>query len=49
MNTKTFQVSTAQSVITTDVLVLGGGPAGSWAALSAAKQGARVVLGSVIS
>ena len=45
MNTKTFQVSTAQSVITTDVLVLGGGPAGSWAALSAAKQGARVVLG----
>src|ERR1700704_3181759 len=27
-----------------DVLVLGGGPAGTWAALAAAKQGARVVL-----
>jgi 2-polyprenyl-6-methoxyphenol hydroxylase-like FAD-dependent oxidoreductase len=44
MNTKTFQALAAQSVITTDVLVLGGGPAGTWAALSAAKQGARVVL-----
>ena len=28
----------------TDVLVLGGGPAGTWAAWSAASQGARVVL-----
>ncbi|MDM9645517.1 FAD-binding protein [Rhizobium sp. S163] len=27
-----------------DVLVLGGGPAGAWAALSAAQNGARVVL-----
>ncbi|MFT4269237.1 MAG: FAD-binding protein, partial [Xenophilus sp.] len=27
-----------------DVLVLGGGPAGTWAAVSAAAQGARVVL-----
>ncbi|MBK1787488.1 FAD-binding protein [Prauserella cavernicola] len=27
-----------------DVLVLGGGPAGAWAALSAAESGARVVL-----
>jgi len=27
-----------------DVLVLGGGPAGTWAAVSAAEQGARVVL-----
>jgi succinate dehydrogenase/fumarate reductase flavoprotein subunit len=27
-----------------DVLVLGGGPAGTWAAISAAEQGARVVL-----
>ncbi|WP_437320567.1 FAD-dependent oxidoreductase [Sorangium sp. So ce385] len=27
-----------------DVLVLGGGPAGTWAALAAAAQGARVVL-----
>jgi succinate dehydrogenase/fumarate reductase flavoprotein subunit len=28
----------------TDVLVLGGGPAGTWAALTAASSGARVVL-----
>ena len=28
----------------TDVLVIGGGPAGTWAAWSAAAQGARVVL-----
>ena len=27
-----------------DVLVLGGGPAGTWTAVSAAEQGARVVL-----
>ncbi len=27
-----------------DVLVLGGGPAGTWAAISAANRGARVVL-----
>src|ERR1700760_918446 len=27
-----------------DVLVLGGGPAGTWAAISAAELGARVVL-----
>src|ERR1700755_3679994 len=27
-----------------DVLVLGGGPAGAWAAISAAELGARVVL-----
>ena len=27
-----------------DVLVIGGGPAGAWAAVSAAAQGARVVL-----
>lgn len=27
-----------------DVLVLGGGPAGTWAAISAAAQGARVIL-----
>jgi succinate dehydrogenase/fumarate reductase flavoprotein subunit len=30
--------------LTTDVLVLGGGPAGTWAAYSAAVSGARVVL-----
>ena len=29
--------------IVTDVLVLGGGPAATWAALSAAREGARVV------
>lgn len=28
----------------TDVLVIGGGPAGTWAAIAAAAQGARVVL-----
>ena len=27
-----------------DVLVIGGGPAGTWAAISAAERGARVVL-----
>ena len=27
-----------------DVLVIGGGPAGAWAAISAAAKGARVVL-----
>src|ERR1700710_2068582 len=27
-----------------DVLVIGGGPAGTWAAVNAAEQGARVVL-----
>ncbi|WP_253811390.1 FAD-binding protein [Nocardia amikacinitolerans] len=32
------------SEIETDVLVLGGGPAGTWAAVSAAARGARVVL-----
>ncbi|KXF56710.1 pyridine nucleotide-disulfide oxidoreductase [Rhodococcus sp. SC4] len=30
--------------IDADVLVLGGGPAGTWAALAAAREGARVVL-----
>ncbi|MFT4439306.1 FAD-binding protein [Caballeronia sp. 15715] len=34
----------ASIVLQADVLVLGGGPAGTWAALSAARQGARVVL-----
>src|SRR5690242_12386321 len=28
----------------TDVLVIGGGPAGTWAAVTAAAKGARVVL-----
>src|SRR4051812_42452006 len=30
--------------IATDVLVIGGGPAGTWSALAAASQGCRVVL-----
>jgi len=34
----------ATDVLTADVLVLGGGPAGAWAAVSAATAGARVVL-----
>lgn len=33
-----------QQQITTDVLVLGGGPAGAWAAWNAASQGAKVIL-----
>jgi len=35
---------TVTTVRTADVLVLGGGPAGVWAALTAAKHGAKVVL-----
>ena len=37
-------MSQLQNDMTVDVLVLGGGPAGAWAAWSAASQGARVVL-----
>jgi succinate dehydrogenase/fumarate reductase flavoprotein subunit len=39
-------ISTGSSSIEfeADVLVLGGGPAGTWAAISAAERGARVVL-----
>src|SRR5207245_3835677 len=37
--------SSARSVVfDADVLVIGGGPAGTWAAISAAERGARVVL-----
>src|SRR6195256_5675866 len=36
--------STGSVEFDADVLVLGGGPAGTWAAVSAAEQGARVVL-----
>lgn len=39
----TSEPSTTVS-LDTDVLVLGGGPAGTWAALTAARRGARVVL-----
>lgn len=35
---------TASTEHTADVLVIGGGPAGAWAAISAAARGARVVL-----
>ena len=34
----------AQLALEADVLVLGGGPAGAWAALTAARDGARVIL-----
>jgi succinate dehydrogenase/fumarate reductase flavoprotein subunit len=37
-------VEAGAAAIETDVLVLGGGPAGTWAALEAAASGARVVL-----
>jgi flavin-dependent dehydrogenase len=30
--------------ISTDVLVIGGGPAGAWAALAAAERGASVIV-----
>jgi succinate dehydrogenase/fumarate reductase flavoprotein subunit len=30
--------------LTADVLIIGGGPAGTWAALSAATSGAKVIL-----
>lgn len=36
--------ATGTDVLDADVLVLGGGPAGTWAAVSAARAGARVVL-----
>ena len=36
--------SAGSIVFDADVLVLGGGPAGTWAAISAAEHGARVVL-----
>lgn len=35
---------TGASEFTADVLVIGGGPAGTWAALSAAEKGASVIL-----
>jgi len=34
----------AELTLEADVLVIGGGPAGAWAALTAAREGARVVL-----
>lgn len=37
-------MSQLKKEMTADVLVLGGGPAGAWAAWSAASQGAKVVL-----
>ncbi|MET3941729.1 succinate dehydrogenase/fumarate reductase flavoprotein subunit [Paenibacillus sp. PvP094] len=44
MNSRGNEMSQLQKEMTVDVLVLGGGPAGAWAAWSAASQGARVVL-----
>lgn len=38
------QSASSESVLDCDVLVLGGGPAGTWAAFEAAAAGARVVL-----
>src|ERR1700755_2973873 len=34
----------ASAILEADVLVIGGGPAGVWAAYTAASQGAKVVL-----
>ncbi|MCK1351322.1 FAD-binding protein [Bradyrhizobium sp. CW7] len=39
-----LSTSAGSVVFDADVLVLGGGPAGTWAAISAAEHGARVVL-----
>lgn len=48
MSGQPFDSSTATAEfgvdLQADVLIIGGGPAGTWAAWSAAKQGARVVL-----
>lgn len=38
------RIDAASSGLIADVLVLGGGPAGAWAALTAASQGSKVVL-----
>jgi len=37
-------VDTSDIELAADVLVIGGGPAGAWAALSAADEGASVVI-----
>ncbi len=37
-------VDTFDIELTADVLVIGGGPAGAWAALAAADEGASVVI-----
>ncbi|NWF57858.1 MAG: FAD-binding protein [Fischerella sp.] len=39
-----ISTSSSQLELETDVLVIGGGPAGTWAAWSAAVQGVRVIL-----
>ena len=36
--------STAVEQLSTDVLVVGGGPAGTWAAIKAAEAGVDVIL-----
>lgn len=42
--TERSTLSIASRDLDADVLVIGGGPAGTWAAISAASQGARVIL-----
>lgn len=44
MHLETYRLSPADLSLDADVLVLGGGPAATWAALTAARSGARVVL-----
>ena len=39
-----LQASAGSLQIDTDVLVIGGGPAGTWAAIAAAARGAKVTL-----
>ncbi|MFA9438986.1 FAD-dependent oxidoreductase [Uliginosibacterium sp. sgz301328] len=42
--TETYSPFSASRDEVADVLIIGGGPAGTWAALAAAAQGARVIL-----
>ncbi len=44
MSLETYHPEKSAAILDADVLVLGGGPAATWAALSAAAHGARVVL-----
>lgn len=44
MERKQISSASASSLLQTDVLVIGGGPAGTWAAWTAASEGAKVVL-----
>jgi len=42
--TDAIRIAPGKSLRDTDVLVLGGGPAAAWAAVSAAEAGASVIL-----